>query len=136
VTGRNSVTSYCWHCYGENKRDEGPCVHCGRSIEPPPDVTYDDRLIWALRHPLRENRMIAAQLLGVRRVAAARQPLRALALDWEDPYLSVEALRSLIAIEGAAATDLLKRLASSGPAIVKREAQRALAELGRGAQGE
>lgn len=125
-----TLTYYCWHCYGENVRADGACVRCGRQIEPPSETTYDDRLLWALHHPIAENRMTAIQLLGSRRERRARAALRALALDTTEPYVAAEALKSLIAIDGAAAMrGLLETLASSSPPLVRRVARQALEEI-------
>lgn len=121
-----SPTYYCWRCYGRNLRSSGPCASCGQPIQPPTAASYEDRLIWALGHPLPGTQMIAAQVLGDLREAAAERPLRAL-VDAADPFLAAQALQSLVSIVGVdGLRDLLQGLAEFGAPAVSRVALRAL----------
>lgn len=125
----DALTYYCWHCYGENGGPEGACARCGKPISAPAEADYTARLLWALGHPVRERRMVAARVLGDRREPRARGALRALALDSGEPYLAAQALESLIAIDGSRRLrHLLERLADEGKgAPVRRVARQALA---------
>ena len=98
----------CWHCYGSNSQPTGRCPHCGEEIAAPPDVSYDERLAWTLRHPDPDRAMMAARVLGVRRAYSAAPQLLGVR-DPPDPYVGAEALRSLIAIQGAEALHALLR---------------------------
>jgi hypothetical protein len=119
-----SSTWYCFHCYANNSRANGPCDSCGDEIEPPSEITYDQRLIWALDHPLADAAITAARLLGVRRPAGAAGPLRRVVAEHRDPYLAAHALRSLVAVEGIGAMrPLLRELAAQGPMLLRRVAQ-------------
>jgi len=121
-----SLTHYCWHCYGVNVRSSGLCTECGQAIEAPAEASYEDRLIWALGHPLPGRQMIAAQVLGELREPAAEAPLRTL-VNAGDPFLGAQALRSLIAIVGVEhLRGLLERLAQTGAPAVSRVALHAL----------
>lgn len=74
--------------------------------------------------------MIAAQILGRRREAAAEQPLRAL-VSSSDPYLAAQALDSLVLIVGAdAIAEWLEELAACGAPAVSRVAVQALGRNG------
>jgi hypothetical protein len=126
------LTYYCWRCYAVNGRPRGACVGCGGEIAAPAEADYVDRLLWSLRHPLPDRRMIAAHVLGRRRELRARQPLLELAVDQSDPYLAAQALSALVAIDGTAIhRKLLERLAVTGAAMVKRVATDALAHADR-----
>jgi len=117
-------TTFCWSCYTQNDRPTGPCRECGREIAAPEGTSFETKLIWALRHPLRERRMVAARVLGELHVAGAREPLRELATQVDDPYLAAAAVEALVALDGADVhADLLARLAHSGPAPARRVAQ-------------
>jgi hypothetical protein len=119
-----SSTWYCFHCYANNPRASGPRDSCGGEIEPPYEITYDQRLIWALDHPPADTAITAARLLGVRRPAGAAGPLRRVVTEQRDPYLAAHALRSLVAIEGMGATrPLLRELAARGPMLLRRVAR-------------
>jgi hypothetical protein len=122
------MTFYCWRCYAANDRPRGACSRCGGEIAAPPEADYVDLLVWSLRHPLVERRMIAAQVLGQRREPRARDRLQELAEDPADPYLAAQALSALIAIDGVGPhRRLLERLAQLGAPMVKRVATKALA---------
>ncbi len=92
---------WCFHCYGVNPRPSGPCIHCGRPVEAPSDLSSEQRLIWTLGHPDGDRAVTAAQTLGRKRAAAALPALRQVVTEERDPYLAAEVLRSLIAIAGA-----------------------------------
>jgi HEAT repeat protein len=121
------LTYFCWHCYGRNERPSGRCRHCGREIAPPSGISYTDRLIWALDHPVSEVRMIAAQALGRRADQEAAPALRRLVDESANPFLAAQALRSLLAIEGVATLEaLLRELSASAAAPVASNARAAL----------
>ncbi len=52
---------WCYYCYVVNPGSTGPCIGCGRPVEGPSDLSYDDRLIWTLRHPDGDRAVLAAQ---------------------------------------------------------------------------
>jgi hypothetical protein len=122
--GVEVTTWYCFHCYARNSRPTGVCTSCGVSIESPRPLTYDERLIWALDHPVPDTAITAARVLRDRRPPAAAEPLRRAVEHPRDPYLAAAALRALVAIEGVDATGpLLRQLASGGPVLLRRAAQ-------------
>lgn len=93
------------------------------------DLDYVDRLLWTLRHPLPERRIIAAEILGARKEHRALGPLRTLLAEGPDPYLATAVLQALVRIGGVGAhRDLLDGYASYGPAPARRAA---LSLLGR-----
>jgi HEAT repeat protein len=128
------VPFYCWQCYALSDRSRGKCVACGGEIAAPADAGFTEKLLWSLHHPLPDRQLTAARVLGERQEQRAREPLRELALNESDPYLAAEALKSLVAIDGAEQLrDLLEQLADTGSPPVKRVAKRALtARLGPG----
>lgn len=122
-------TYYCWYCYATGPSPDGPCEHCGEPIEGPPGLDYVDRLLWTLRHPLPERRIIATEVLGARKEHRALAPLRALLTEKLDPYLATAVLTALVRIGGVRAhRELLDAFATRGPAPAKRVA---LSLLGR-----
>ncbi|HUA03218.1 MAG TPA: HEAT repeat domain-containing protein [Solirubrobacteraceae bacterium] len=119
---------WCYHCYALNPGPTGPCVRCRRPVDGPPDLSFDDRLIWALGHPDGDRAVMAAQTLGVRRVTSALPALRRAVEEDRDPYLAVAALRGAIAIAGPdQLRDWLEELAHSESFMVRDVAQRAIA---------
>jgi hypothetical protein len=117
---------WCFHCYAVNPRAHGPCVRCGRSVQAPSGISYDDRLVWALGHPDGDRAVLAAQTLGARRVRAALPALRAVVDTNHDPFLAVAALRSALAIAGSdELEDWLEHLADHDSFMVRAVAHEA-----------
>jgi hypothetical protein len=128
------LTYFCWHCYGQNRQASGSCEHCQREIAPPEGTSFEDRLVWALSHPLAERRMIAVRAIGRRRILRAREGLLAL-VSQSDPYLAAAALEALVALDGPELhRQLIERLRRSGAAPV-RAAARELRLHGQDASG-
>jgi HEAT repeat protein len=124
---------WCFHCYARNASSEGPCERCGREIKAPASLSYDERLIWALRHPDGDRAMIAARLLGERGARQAILALNSLIEQDRDPFLAARALRSLIEIEGPdAIREPLVAQAESGSFLAARVATEGLGRLGAG----
>jgi len=118
---------WCFHCYGLNQSPRGDCVRCGQPIEGPPEITFDDRLVWALGHPDGDRAILAAQSLGMRRIESALPALRRAVDEERDPYLAVAALRSAIEIAGIDELhDWLQQLASSASFMVRAMAEQAI----------
>jgi len=118
---------WCHHCYALNPGPAGPCVRCSQPVDGPPDLSYDDRLIWALGHPDGDRAVLAAQTLGVRQVRSALPALRRAVDEDRDPYLAVAALRSAIAIAGRdELRDWLERLTQRDSFMLREVAHQAL----------
>jgi HEAT repeat protein len=117
---------YCWHCYHEVTGEHAVCPYCGRATEPPDDADYTRRLVWALRHPLPDRQLLAAQTVGRRGDPAAIPALRELVTD-PDPYVAAAALTSLVTLAGLdTLTDLVRDLADGAVAAPVRAAARHL----------
>lgn len=77
---------WCFSCYALNPDPHGACLRCGGPIQGPPDYSYDDWLVWTLGHPDGGRAVLAAQILGVRRVRSALPALRQVVGDASDPF--------------------------------------------------
>jgi hypothetical protein len=118
---------WCFHCYSVNDHSSGPCRACGKPVEAPVRLSYVESLIWALRHPDGDRAVVAAQTLGRLNARESIPALRAAVQTGPDIYLRAEALRSLIAIEGAQSLhSWLETLSRHAPLTVRSIAQRAL----------
>lgn len=121
---------WCFHCYSPNTQARGPCWKCGRPVEAPDWLTYEQRLIWALHHPDSDRAMTAARLLAGRGAHEATPTLIAIVREDRDPFLAARALASLVAIEGAdTVRELLIEAAESGSFLLARMATNCLALL-------
>jgi HEAT repeat protein len=119
---------WCFRCYAVNDHRAGPCRVCGEPVEGPASLSHADTLVWALRHPDGDRAVLAARALGWLGARESISALRAAVEDGKDIYLRAEALRSLIAIEGAEQLGpWLHELSRKGPFNVREIARDALA---------
>ena len=122
-----STKYWCFYCYGLNPQQRGACVHCGQPVEGPPGQSFDDQLVWTLGHPDGDRAMLAAQVLGRRRVGAAVPALQRVVDQNRDPYLAATALRSAITIAGRdELRGWLNEIANCDSFMVRTIAQQAL----------
>jgi len=118
---------WCFACYALNPHPCGACVRCGEPVEAPTDLSYDERLIWALGHPDGDRAVVAAQTLASRRTRRALPALRAAVEETRDPFLAVAALRGAITIVGTEELqDWLEQLADGGSFMVQAVAKQAI----------
>ncbi|MBO0833461.1 MAG: HEAT repeat domain-containing protein [Actinobacteria bacterium] len=122
---------WCFHCYAVNDYRTGPCRVCGGPVEGPASLSRAEGLAWALRHPDGDRAVLAAKILGQLRARESVPALREAAESGLDIYLRAEALRSVIAIEGADTLGpWLEELGRSGPMNVRAIARHALESTG------
>jgi hypothetical protein len=128
---------WCFHCYAVNDHPAGRCDACGDAVEAPAGLSHTGALIWALQHPDGDRAVLAARTLGRLRARESVHALRATAQGGKDIYLRAEALRSLLAIEGAGALrPWLDELTRAGPFNVRAIARQALDATAQSTAGE
>jgi HEAT repeat protein len=124
------VTWFCPSCFADLPGQARQCPRCGADLAAA-DPGFEAALIGALRHPLHDRRLLAARILGARRVAAAGPALIAAVRDGGDPYLAAEAARALVAIGAPEGIAVVRRLlAADGPVIARAAAREALGDVG------
>jgi HEAT repeat protein len=84
-------------------------------------ISYRDRLVWALAHPLTGRQMVALDALARIRDPGCWEPVRRL-LDSPDPYLAAAALRTLAEIDPAKARLLVEHYRAHGHVLLRRAA--------------
>lgn len=125
------MTYYCWHCYARNSAERGPCKICGYAIEPPIGVSATDRALWGLQHPDPDVAIIAAKRIGVIGDSYCLPKLRELISSPPDPFVALEALRSLISLSDATAEQpLLDELVASDSFMIRDLARSILCGAG------
>lgn len=122
------MVRYCPECWGEMEAN-GVCRQCGRTPEYATAESYEDKLIWALRHPEPTTPIRAAAILGQRRSAAAVEALIAVAVTTFDIFLQEAAITALGQIGDERARPILEYFNDEGAVRVKLAAQRALASM-------
>jgi hypothetical protein len=114
-----SLTYFCPSCWAESADDATECPRCGFHMADFDALPYESKLIGALKHPIRENRMLAIQLLGDLESRAAVPAFGAILREEDDPYVLGEMARSLARIDSQEARVILSRMRSHRSAIVR-----------------
>jgi HEAT repeat protein len=77
------------------ERDVGKCAVCGYDTAEYGRLPYEEKLLLALSHPIRDNRRMAVQLLGELKSKAALPRFKAMLNTEDDFYLLREVLTAL-----------------------------------------
>ncbi|MDZ7302177.1 MAG: zinc ribbon domain-containing protein [candidate division KSB1 bacterium] len=75
------MTYFCPGCWRIIPADAKICPFCGCDLAAAEMRSYPERLIGALHHPVPENRLLAAEILGELRYRPAMEPLLARARE-------------------------------------------------------
>jgi hypothetical protein len=95
------------------------CPHCRYDLARYSQLPYEDELILALRHPIRENRMLAIQLLGDLRSKSAIPVFGSILHEENNFYAIREIVRALRKIGGMEGEELLTALRKHKSKLVK-----------------
>lgn len=105
------------------------CPHCGYAISEYESLSYEKKLICALKHPVRENRMTAVQILGELRSHMALPAFTSILEKEEDFYVIREIIQALNKIGGEESKELLRRLKTHKSKLVRKTACRTLQDI-------
>jgi HEAT repeat protein len=126
------LVQFCSKCWAENLLDATFCERCGAFLDETRPGRYDQKLIWALQHPVPETREMAARLLGLRRDQQALPVLLSRLFEETDIGVLCAISKALGQLgDSQAATALAKRLAQSNALVVALTIVDALATLAR-----
>ena len=93
------MTFYCPQCWREVPADATECPSCGYDISAHEALSYEEKLIAALAHPIRENRLFAIQALGDPAYRGALPHLAKVLREAQDYYVLRETLVALSRID-------------------------------------
>lgn len=113
------ATFYCPNCWRWSPTVQERCPACGYALAEYQALSYDERLVRAVRHPVRENRMIAIEILGKRRYAPAVAVFADLLATERDYYTIREVARALRRIDSPESRMVLDRLRCHSSALVR-----------------
>ena len=100
------------------------CPHCGYAISEYESLSYEKKLICALKHIVRENRMMAIQMLGELQSHAALPYFADILETEEDFYVIREITHALNKIGGEESKKLIRRLKTHKSKLIRSMAKR------------
>jgi HEAT repeat protein len=95
------------------------CLRCGYDLSTYEKLSYEEKLILALKHPIRENRMMAVQVLGKLHSRTAIPLFTSLLQTEEDFYMIREIVHALVRIGNVQSTDIIQKLKDHPLALVR-----------------
>ncbi|MBN2549254.1 MAG: HEAT repeat domain-containing protein [Anaerolineales bacterium] len=121
------LTFYCPECWSEIIGLETHCPVCGFELAQDQALSFEEKLLRSLEHPVPERRYLAIQLLGQLGSQAALPGLEKL-LDNEvdDIYVLREVLEALSKIQGSRSRELLQKGTEHPFPLIRQLAERLL----------
>jgi len=110
---------FCPHCWKEINDKTDKCNYCGYNLKEYKNLSYEKKLINALRHPVRENRMIAAQILGDIKSSEAIPEFKKILETQEDYYLTREIIIALGKIGSHESRVLMRKMKKHQSSLVR-----------------
>jgi hypothetical protein len=121
------TTFFCPECWKELPESVLECPHCRYDLSSYERLAYEEKLVLALRHPLRENRMMAIQLLGELKSQAALALFESMLKTEEDFYVVREVIYSLTKIGTERSKQIVQALLGHPSRLVRIVAEEVLA---------
>jgi len=96
------------------------CPRCGYDLSTYEKLSYEEKLIIALKHPVRENRMIAVEVLGKLHSRAAIPFFDTLLQTEEDFYMIREIVHALVRIGNVKSRNIIQKLKDHPSGLLRR----------------
>ncbi len=116
------MTFYCPACWKEIGEEDKKCPHCGSDITEHEKKSFDEKLIQALGHPIRETAAMAVWILGERKISESVVPLIRLFEQTDNPFLQRAILDALDKIGTEDALNFIMESLDHHISMVRRRA--------------
>lgn len=94
------ATFFCPKCWGEINQDQDECPLCGFILAEYDRLTFEEKLLGSLRHPVFERRVMAARILSYLKSPRALTPFKEiLSADDTDYYFARAVLEAVDQID-------------------------------------
>lgn len=110
---------FCPQCWKEIPESALECPHCRYDLSSYERLSYEEKLILSLRHPVRENRMMAIRLLGDLRSESAIAVLESIVGAEEDLYVLKEVICFLAKRGDVRSKGILRKLRDHPSRLVR-----------------
>ena len=121
------ITHYCPKCWTEITETESRCPACGFELIQDRALTFEEKLLRTIEHPVPEKRYLAIQILGELGSHAALPGLeKVLDTEVNDIYALRETLVALSKIQGPISHKLLQKATRHRYHLIRRLAEKLL----------
>lgn len=127
------LTYFCPNCWVELSFDQQICPQCGYVLDAFDSLTYEDKLLAALKHILPDRRIMAAQILGNLHSVRALKEFESIVAGGEENYYLLRAvLLAAAKIDHPDRQRILQKATHHSSALVAALAVRLLETLAQG----
>jgi HEAT repeat protein len=120
---------FCPKCWKEIDGQTVKCPHCGYDISKHASLSYEEKLINTLNHPIDDSRMLAIKVLGDLRSQKA-VPIFASILETEEDFYTIrEIILSLDKIGGTESKNLIRQLHTHRSKLVRMIVEQIMPDL-------
>ena len=124
------ITYFCPNCWAEIEHDAVRCQSCGYNTTEYSQLPYEEKLILALNHPVRADRLLAIRLLGNLRSSVSLPHLKLVLDEGDDFYLMREVMIALTKIGSPESREILSDATKHDSALVREFAARLMSRRG------
>jgi HEAT repeat protein len=117
---------FCPSCWKEINAKADQCDYCCYDLKEYKNLSYEKKLINALRHPVRESRMIAAQILGDIKSKEAIPVFKEILETQADYYLIREIVISLEKVGSHESRILMRKMKKHQSSLVRSLVEKTL----------
>ncbi len=86
---------FCPCCWKEIKESDNFCPFCKYELITYSSLSYEEKLIFALKHPVKEIRRTIVFLIGMKKLTKGIKELERMLFQEEDPIISLEIIKAL-----------------------------------------
>jgi len=124
-TGRRAVLPItCPRCWKEIDSSASSCPSCHFNVTDYQSLHVEEKVLFSLKHPIRENRVLAIKLLGEMKSRRAVCAFRELLVEEREPDVVIQVALAAARIGGREARELISGLKSHDSALVEEVAER------------
>lgn len=117
------LTYFCPGCWRQLDQNSASCPYCKYDLAEFGRLSYEEKLLLSLDHPIRENRALAIQTLGTLRSEKALRHFEAILEGESDFYVIREVLHALARMNTPRSRAMLSRAARHPSRLVRRFAR-------------
>ncbi|MCS7164634.1 MAG: HEAT repeat domain-containing protein [Thermodesulfovibrio sp.] len=111
---------FCPSCWREISESVVMCPYCNYDLRDFNCLSYDDKLILSLKHPIKEIRRLIIFLIGLKKLKKALPELEKMIEYEEDPIVLIEIVKTLQQINDKYAKAILNKMRFHRFSIISR----------------